>query len=127
MMTKEQSHNYLKYYSLCNFMCDFIDDKWEHSSTNVRRVKMLTNQLKVELEKSVDHVFTNKNTDGVDMGNVLEQFVNAANCMNFFFEIGLFLDELPYDRKHELNKRINDLLLEYNIDLKTNINNGLDS
>ena len=108
-------------------MTDFIDDKWVHSSTNVRKVKLLTNQLKVELEKSVDHVFTNKNTDGVDMGNVLEQFVNAANVMHFFFKIGLFLDELPHNQKMELNKRINDLLLEYNIDLKTNINNGLDS
>lgn len=126
-MTKEQSHNYLTYYSLCNFMTDFIDDKWVHSSTNVRKVKLLTNQLKAELEKSVDHVFTNKNTDGIDMGNVLEQFVNAANVMHFFFKIGLFLDELPHDQKMELNKRINDLLLEYNIDLKTNINNGLDS
>lgn len=119
MMTKEQSHNYLTYYALCNFMTDFVDEKWVHSSYNVRKVKLLTNQLKQELEKSVDHVFTNKNTDGVDMGNVLDQFVNASYVMQFFFRIGLFMDEMPHDKKHELNSRINDLLKEYNIDLKT--------
>lgn len=98
-------------------MTDFIDDKWVHSSTNVRKVKLLTNQLKAELEKSVDHVFTNKNTDGVDMGNVLEQFVNAANVMHKLFRVGLYMDEMPHDMKHELNQRINDLLKEYNVDL----------
>jgi hypothetical protein len=118
-MTKEQSHNYLTYYALCNFMCDFVDEKWVHSSYNVRKVKLLTNQLKQELEKSVDHVFTNKNTDGVDMSNVLDQFVNASYVMQFFFKIGLFMDEMPYDKKQEMNNRINDLLKEYNIDLKT--------
>jgi hypothetical protein len=118
-MTKEQSHNYLTYYALCNFMTDFVDEKWVHSSYNVRKVKLLTNQLKQELEKSVDHVFTNKNTDGVDMSNVLDQFVNASYVMQFFFRIGLFMDEMPYDKKQEMNTRINDLLKEYNIDLKT--------
>jgi hypothetical protein len=100
-------------------MTDFVDEKWVHSSYNVRKVKLLTNQLKQELEKSVDHVFTNKNTDGVDMSNVLDQFVNASYVMQFFFRIGLYMDEMPYDKKHELNSRINDLLKEYNIDLKT--------
>jgi hypothetical protein len=118
-MTKKESHDYLEYYSLCNYMVDLIDEKWAKSSYNVRKVKLLTNQLKQELEKSVDHVFTNKNTDGVDMSNVLDQFVNASYVMQFFFRIGLFMDEMPHDRKHELNTRINDLLKEYNIDLKT--------
>ena len=100
-------------------MTDFVDEKWVHSSYNVRKVKLLTNQLKQELEKSVDHVFTNKNTDGVDMSNVLDQFVNASYVMQFFFRIGLYMDEMPHDKKHEMNSRINDLLKEYNIDLKT--------
>jgi hypothetical protein len=118
-MTKKESHDYLEYYSLCNYMVDLIDEKWAKSSYNVRKVKLLTNQLKQELEKSVDHVFTNKNTDGVDMSNVLDQFVNASYVMQFFFKIGLFMDEMPYDKKQEMNNRINDLLKEYNIDLKT--------
>jgi len=118
-MTKEQSHDYLTYYSLCNMLTDFIDDRWAKNSNNVRKVKLLSNQLKSELEKSIDHVFESKNSEGVDMSNVLDQFVNASDIMLFFFRIGLQLDELPDEQKFELNTKINNLLLEYNIDLKS--------
>jgi hypothetical protein len=117
-MTQEQSHNYLTYYSLCNFMVDFIDERWAKNSNNVRKVKLLTNQLKGELEKSIDHVFESKNSDGIDMGNVLDQFVNASQVMHFFFKIGLQLDEMEEEQKMKLNQEINDLLLSYNINLK---------
>ena len=123
-MTQEQSHNYLTYYSLCNFMVDFIDERWAKNSNNVRKVKLLTNQLKGELEKSIDHVFDSKNSEGVDMGNVLDQFVNASQVMHFFFKIGLQLDEMEEEQKMKLNQEINDLLLSYNINLKLYNNEG---
>ena len=123
-MTQEQSHNYLTYYSLCNFMADFIDERWAKNSNNVRKVKLLTNQLKGELEKSIDHVFDSKNSEGVDMGNVLDQFVNASQVMHFFFKIGLQLDEMEEEQKMKLNQEINDLLLSYNINLKLYNNEG---
>ena len=116
-MTQQESHNYLTYYSLCNFMQDFIEDKWANSSNNVRKVKLLSNQLKGELEKSVDHVFQNKNTEGVDMGNVLEQFVQASYIMEYFFKVGLQMDELSDDKKDQLNKEMNELLALYDINL----------
>ena len=121
-MTQQESHNYLTYYSLCNFMQDFIEDKWANSSNNVRKVKLLSNQLKGELEKSVDHVFQNKNTEGVDMGNVLEQFVQASYIMEYFFKVGLQMDELSDDRKDQLNKEMNELLALYDINLNITIN-----
>ena len=121
-MTQQESHNYLTYYSLCNFMQDFIDDKWANNSNNVRKVKLLSNQLKGELEKSVDHVFQNKNTEGVDMGNVLEQFVQASYIMEYFFKVGLQMDELSYDKKDQLNKEMNELLALYDINLNITIN-----
>lgn len=117
-MTQQQSHDYLTYYSLCNFMADFIDDRWARNSNNVRKVKLLTNQLKGELEKSIDHVFESKNSEGIDMGNVLDQFVNASDVMHFFFKVGLQMDEMEEDKKVELNDKINQLLLDYNINLK---------
>lgn len=123
-MTQEQSHNYLTYYSLCNFMADFIDERWAKNSNNVRKVKLLTNQLKGELEKSIDHVFESKNSEGIDMGNVLDQFVNASQVMHFFFKIGLQLDEMEEEQKMKLNQEINDLLLSYNINLKLYNNEG---
>ena len=123
-MTQQQSHDYLTYYSLCNFMADFIDDRWARNSNNVRKVKLLTNQLKGELEKSIDHVFESKNSEGIDMGNVLDQFVNASQVMSFFFQIGLQMDEMEEDKKIELNDKINNLLLDYNINLKSYKNEG---
>ncbi len=121
-MTTKESHNYLTFYSLCNFMQDFIEDKWARNSSNVRKVKLLSNQLKGELEKSVDHVFTNKDTEGVDMGNVLEQFVQASYIMEFFFKVGLHMDELQADQKDKLNKEMNELLAQYGINLNVEIN-----
>lgn len=121
-MTQQESHDYLTYFSLCNFMQDFIEDKWANSSNNVRKVKLLSNQLKGELEKSVDHVFQNKNTEGVDMGNVLEQFVQASYIMEYFFKVGLQMDELSDDKKNQLNKEMNELLALYDINLNITIN-----
>jgi len=123
-MTQKQSHDYLTYYSLCNFMADFIDDRWARNSNNVRKVKLLSNQLKGELEKSIDHVFESKNSEGIDMGNVLDQFVNASDVMHFFFKVGLQMDEMEEDKKMELNDKINQLLLDYNINLKLYKNEG---
>jgi hypothetical protein len=123
-MTQKQSHDYLTYYSLCNFMADFIDDRWARNSNNVRKVKLLSNQLKKELEKSIDHVFESKNSEGIDMGNVLDQFVNASDVMHFFFKVGLQMDEMEEDKKMELNDKINQLLLDYNINLKLYKNEG---
>lgn len=99
-------------------MTDFIEDKWANSSANVKKVKYLTNQLKGELEKSINHIFESKENGGVNMENVLEQFVNASFVMEFFFNIGLEMDLLEEDKKVELNDRMNALLLEYNINLK---------
>ena len=121
-MTQQESHNYLTFYSLCNFMQDFIEDKWARNSNNVKKVKLLSNQLKGELEKSVDHVFTNKDTQGVDMGNVLEQFVQASYIMEYFFKVGLRMDELSDDKKDQLNKEMNELLALYDINLNITIN-----
>jgi hypothetical protein len=45
-MTQKESHDYLTYFSLCNLMADFIDEKWANKSQNVRMVKLLTNHLK---------------------------------------------------------------------------------
>ena len=123
-MTQKQSHDYLQYYSLCNFMADFIDERWARNSNNVRKVKLLSNQLKGELEKSIDHVFEYKNSEGIDMSNVLDQFVNASFIMGHFFKIGLQMDEMEEEQKTKLNKEMNELLLTYNIDLNIYDNEG---
>jgi hypothetical protein len=98
-------------------MTDFIEDRWSNSSNNVKKVKYLTNQLKGELEKSINHIFESKQNGGVDMNNVLDQFINASFVMEFFFNVGLEMDLMEEDKKVELNDKMNKLLQEYNIDL----------
>lgn len=100
-------------------MTDFIEEKWQKESGNVRKVKLLTNQLRGELEKSIDHIFQNTNNPEIDMGNVLQQFVNSSQVMEFLFRVGLIMDEMDNTKKDELNKRMNELLLEYNVNLET--------
>lgn len=117
-MTHKQANKFLLYYSHCQFLYDFIEEDWERSSGNVRKVKLLTNQLKNELEKNVDHIFKSQNSEGVDMQNVVEQFVNASGIMKFFFELGLQMDTMEEDKKLELNNRVNNLMEEYGLDLK---------
>ena len=78
----------------------------------------MTNQLNIELEKNVDHIFKSQNGDGVDMQNVVEQFVNASGIMKFFFELGLQMDTMEEAKKLELNNRVNSLMEEYGLDLK---------
>jgi hypothetical protein len=117
-MTHNQANKFLLYYSHCQFLYDFIEEDWERSSGNVRKVKLLTNQLKSELEKNVDHIFKSQNGEGVDMENVVEQFVNASGIMKFFFELGLQMDTMEEDKKLELNNRVNTLMEEYGLDLK---------
>ena len=119
-MNTKEAHKYLTYYSMCNFMTDFIEDKWVRSNGNIKKVKYLTNQLKPELEKSINHIFQAKETEGVEMSNVLDQFVQASYVMEHLFKIGLEMDNLEDSQKEELNQRMNDLLNEYGIKLNEN-------
>jgi len=79
-MTTAEANKYLTFYSMCNFMTDFIEDKWVRSNGNIKKVKYLTNQLKPELEKSINHIFQAKETEGVHMSNVLDQFGKIWEC-----------------------------------------------
>lgn len=119
-MKKTEAHKYLTYYSMCNFMTDFIEDKWIRSNGNIKKVKYLTNQLKRELEKSINHIFQSNETEGVEMGNVLDQFVQASYVMEHLFQVGLEMDNLEDAQKEELNQRMNELLNEYGIKLNEN-------
>lgn len=116
-MTNSESHKLLTFYSICNFLADFIEDRWCKSSLNVRKTKQLSNQLRLELEKSINHIFASKEAEGVDMSNVLDQFVNASIIMEKLFFVGLEMDLMTTEKKEELNDRMNNLLLEYNIQL----------
>lgn len=116
-MTTKESHDYLTYYSLANFMTDFIEEKWIRHNSNIKKVKYLTNQLKGELEKSVNHIFQSKESEGVDMNNVLDQFVQASYVMEKLFRVGLEMDNLSENDKIALNEKMNALLSEYSIEL----------
>ena len=99
------------FYSLCNLMADFHYDKWHHNRLNVRKVKYLSNQLKEELEKSIDVLF-DKSIDS-DFTSVADQFINATQAMEEFFKLGLKMDELEDKKKEELQIKLNEIINQY--------------
>jgi len=99
------------FYSLCNLMADFQYDKWHHNRLNVRKVKYLSNQLKEELERSIDVLF-DKSIDS-DFTSVADQFINATQAMEEFFKLGLKMDELEDKKKEELQIKLNEIINQY--------------
>lgn len=112
MTNKNELYEATFYYALCNLMADFMYEKWNGHTLNVRKVKLLSNQLKSELEKSVDVLF-NKSVDDVDFAKVGDQFINATQIMEDFFIMGLKMDELPENDKQEMNDKINAIIKTY--------------
>lgn len=112
MKTNDKNlYNATFYYATCNLLADFLHEEWEGNTLNVRKVKLLSNQLRNELEKSVDVLF-DKSVD-MDFGKVADQFINATEAMHQFFLLGLLMDELEEDVKKEMNKEINDVIKKY--------------
>lgn len=117
-LVHKDAHTLVKYYALCNLMVDIIDEKWTRSSLNIHKVKLLTNQLKSELEKSINRIFNGSYDDKTDIGQVLDQFVNASTIMDTLFELGLIMDEMEDDKKDKFNQELNDLLKKYGVEIK---------
>lgn len=98
------------FYSLCNLMADFMYDKWTFNRLNVRKVKYLSNQLKEELERSIDVLFDK----AIDSDrSAVDQFINATQAMEEFFKLGLKMDELEDGKKEELQNKLNEIINQY--------------
>lgn len=117
MELKPNLYDATYFYSLCNLMADYHYGTWRNNQINVRKIKMLSNQLAKELEKPIDVLFKTSGRD--DFTDVADQFINATESMEKFFKLGLKMDELDDPIKNELMDKLNAIIKEYLGDYET--------
>lgn len=112
----KQIRDRVTYFVLCCHLRDFIDENVNESKFNFQKVKMLTNQLSKELEKSVDVVFNAEGFSDDDKNDMLHNFVSATMQMDKFFKVSLALNEIDEAKQIEFSSKIEQLVKEYGIE-----------
>ena len=111
----KQMMNMITYFTLCSHLRDYIEENVNKSKFNFNKVKMLTNQLSKELEKSVDIVFDAREFTDEDKNDMLDNFVDATRRMEYFFKKGLLLQKVDPMLIIEMSDKINQIFDEYGI------------
>lgn len=103
------------YFSLCAHLRDYIEENVSTSKFNFNKVKMITNQLANELEKSINIVFDAKEFSEEDKADMLDNFVKSTRFMEYYFKKGLQLQHIEPTLVLELSDKINEIFKEYGI------------
>jgi len=117
-MTNKESkeiQNMVTYFTLCSHLRDYIEENVSSSKFNFNKVKMITNQLARELEKSIDIVFDAKEFSEEDKADMLDNFVNSTRFMEYYFRKGLQLQHIEPTLVSELSDKINEIFKDYGI------------
>ena len=112
---EKQIHNMVTYFTLCSHLRDYIEENVSTAKFNYNKVKMLTNQLSKELEKSVDIVFDAKEFSEEDKNDMLDNFVNSTRFMEYYFRKGLQLQSVDPILVEEMSDKINQIFEQYGI------------
>ncbi len=117
MTSKEDKEiqNMVTYFTLCSHLRDYIEENVSTAKFNYNKVKMLTNQLSKELEKSVDIVFDAKEFSEEDKNDMLDNFVNATRMMEYFFKKGLLMQKVDPTLIEGMSDKINQIFLDHGI------------
>lgn len=111
----KQMRDRVSYFVLCCHLRDFIEENVNESKFNFQKVKMLTNQLARELEKSVDVIFNATGFSEEDKNDMLHNFVSATMQMERFFRVSLELNDLEEEKQKEFSSKIEQIVSEYGI------------
>lgn len=111
----KQVRNMVTYFTLCSHLRDYIEENVSKAKFNYNKVKMLTNQLSKELEKSIDIVFDAKSFSDDDKNDMLDNFVQGTRFMEYYFKKGLQLQKVDPTLIEEMSDKINQIFLEYGI------------
>ena len=111
----KQVRNMVTYFTLCSHLRDYIEENVSPAKFNYNKVKMLTNQLSRELEKSIDIVFDTKSFSEEDKTDMLDNFVRGTRFMEYYFKKGLQLQKIEPVLIEEMSDKINQIFLEYGI------------
>ncbi len=105
----------ITYFSLCCHLRDFIEANVEKSRYNYNKVKMLTNQVAKELEKSIDIIFEVQGVSVEDKHAMIDEFMRGTVQMEKFFRIGLQMQDLTLEQASELSEKVEKIYKEYGI------------
>jgi hypothetical protein len=105
----------ITYFSLCAHLRDYIEENISTSKFNFNKVKMITNQLAKELEKSIDIVFDAKEFSEEDKADMLDNFVKSTRFMEYYFRKGLQVQSIDPLLVEEISEKINEIFKEYGI------------
>ena len=111
----KQVRNMVTYFTLCSHLRDYIEENVNKAKFNYNKVKMLTNQLSNELEKSVNIVFDAKSFSDMDKDEMLDNFVKGTRFMEYYFKKGMQVQKLDPALVEEMSDKINQIFLEYGI------------
>lgn len=111
----KQVRNMVTYFTLCSHLRDYIEENVTKAKFNFNKVKMLTNQLSNELEKSIDIVFDAKSFSETDKADMLDNFVKGTRFMEYYFKKGLQLQKIDPLLIEEMSDKINQIFLEYGV------------
>lgn len=115
MTNEEQKKNMVTYFVLCCHLRDFIEDKVQGSKFNYQTIKMMTNNLSRELEKSINVIFNVKNIDDEAKNDMLDHYVFATAQMAKFFDVGLQMDNMDEDTRKKFSDEIDVIMKKYGI------------
>ena len=113
-MTQEDKDKALTYFTMCQALIHIIEDDWRGNPANKQRVKSITNQQLVELEKVVE-ILLPKGEHSEEGMRATEQFIDAAEAMIYFYKIGIQMARLDDTKRETLNNQLNILLKSYKI------------
>lgn len=113
-MKQEDKDKMLTYFTMCQALIHIIEDDWKGNPANKQRVKSITNQQLVELEKVIEILLPRGDYSQQGM-QVTEQFIEAAESMVRFYKIGVAMSRLSDEKRDLLNAELTTMLKAYDI------------
>lgn len=108
--------NLMLYSVFCCYLRDFIEENMSESEYNVRKTKMLSNQLVAELTKTIDVVFKAEPDNDARL-EITSDYLDAVGFMDKFFRVGQRLYKMEDEKRIELTIKMDNLLKEYGIEI----------
>jgi hypothetical protein len=113
-MTQQDKDKSLTYFTMCQALIHVIDWDWRGNPANKQRVKSITKQQLVELEKVIEILLPK--ADYSEEGMIATgQFVDAADAMLQFYKIGIQMSRLDDTKRETLANQLRILLQSYEI------------
>jgi BMFP domain-containing protein YqiC len=107
----------LMYFSLCQALIQVIEDDWRGNPANRQRIKSVTNQQLVELQKVIEILLPPGDYSESGM-KVTEQFVDATEAMLNFYRLGVQLSRMDDVKREGFSTQMKILMKNYGIDFE---------